>query len=105
MEEVTLTPRQITTTLRVNDDSTPHTVQVNRADTDTSPVLWRSCSGCLIDKRVLLFSAQAGISAVTAGFCMYQLATQHGCESQGLYSGILSLILGTWLPQPKVAGK
>ena len=96
MEEVTLTPRQITTG---PDDST------NRADTDTSPVLWRSCSGCLIDKRVLLFSAQAGISAVTAGFCMYQLATQHGCESQGLYSGILSLILGTWLPQPKVTGK
>ena len=92
-EEVTLTPRQIA----------PGPDPTNRADTDTSPVLWRSCSGCLIDKRVLLFTAQAGISAVTAGFCMYQLTTQHGCESQGLYSGILSLILGTWLPQPQVA--
>ena len=100
MEEVTLTSHQIAPTphsVQVNDDPT------NRADTDTSPVLWRSCSGCLIDKRVLLFTAQAGISAVTAGFCMYQLTTQHGCESQGLYSGILSLILGTWLPQPQVA--
>ena len=64
--------------------------------------LWRSCSGCLIDKRVLLFSVQATISAATAGFCMYQLATQPGCDSQGLYSGILSLVLGTWLPQPQV---
>ena len=75
-----------------------------RADPGADPVLWRSCSGCLVDKRILLFAAQAGISTATAGFCMYQLATQPGCESQGLYSGILSLILGTWLPQPKVSG-
>ena len=79
-------------------ETPPSSVQ---AETNT----WRSCSGCLIDKRVLLFAAQATVSVATSGFCMYQLATQPGCESQGLYSGILSLILGTWLPQPKVGGK
>ena len=58
-----------------------------------------------MDKRVLLFSVQAGISVAVCSFSMYQLASMDSCESQGLYSGILSLVLGTWLPQPKLIGK
>lgn len=65
--------------------------------------IWRSCCGMMIDKRVLLFSCQASISIMTLILCVYMLITyQADCDSNQLYSNILMMILGVWLPQPNL---
>ena len=62
---------------------------------------WRSC--CLtMDRGAALFCTQALISAGTIGLCTYQLINLENCEAQSLYSGVLTLILGAWLPTPKM---
>lgn len=63
--------------------------------------MWRSC--CFrVDKRALEFVAQTGIGLGTMVFCIYQLYTKTGCEEQQLYSGILTLLIGVYLPQPMI---
>jgi hypothetical protein len=61
---------------------------------------WRSCSGCLIDKNLLVFSSQLTISVTIIVFALYQLTVSRTCERDSLYAGIVSLILGCWLPSP-----
>ena len=65
-----------------------------------NPNNWRSCSGCICDKRILVFTSQLGISVTVVLFCMFQLYYSTSCERDSLYSGLLSLILGCWLPSP-----
>jgi hypothetical protein len=62
--------------------------------------LWRSCSGCLCDKNLLVFSSQLTISVTIIVFALYQLSVSRTCERDSLYAGIVSLILGCWLPSP-----
>ena len=64
---------------------------------------WRSCCGMAVDKRILLFSCQASISIITLTLCVYMLIThKEDCDSNQLYSNILMMILGVWLPQPNM---
>ena len=75
---------------------------INKTE-DPKRYLWRSCSGCDIDKRVLLFSCQASISLLTLTLCIYMLITnQDDCDSNQMYSNILMMLLGVWLPQPNM---
>ena len=63
---------------------------------------WTSC--CItMDKRAVLFFSQLGISVSIMGLCIYQLITHHdNCDSNQLYSGILTMLIGIHLPQPKL---
>ena len=62
---------------------------------------WDSC--CFkMDKRATMFFSQLAISALTMGFCIYQLVHLDNCEAQSLYSSILTLVLGVYLPSPKL---
>ena len=62
---------------------------------------WNSC--CFnLDKRAVVYFSQLGISLSTISFCIFQLTTLKSCEAQSLYSGILMVIVGTWLPQPQL---
>ena len=63
---------------------------------------YKSC--CLkTDKRALLFFSQLSISLITLLVCIYQLITHHDdCENNQLYSNILMMILGVWVPQPNM---
>lgn len=64
---------------------------------------WSSC--CFrLDKRAVVYFSQLGISLVTISFCIYQLVHLENCEAQSLYSGILMLVVGTWLPSPQLHG-
>ena len=65
--------------------------------------IWQSCCGLKADKRILLFRCQASISIITLTLCVYMLITyQDDCDSNQLYSNILMMILGVWLPQPNM---
>jgi hypothetical protein len=62
---------------------------------------WKSC--CVTaDKRAITFFAQFFISVIVLLFCMTQLIRHKECEAQSLYSGIMTLVVGTWLPQPEM---
>ena len=63
---------------------------------------WTSC--CLrTDKRAVVFFSQLTISLIVIFFCVYQLIHVEECEAQSLYSSILTLVLGTFLPSPKIS--
>tara|TARA_R110000796_G_scaffold4086_2_gene15572 strand:+ start:3790 stop:4128 length:339 start_codon:yes stop_codon:yes gene_type:complete len=62
---------------------------------------WKSC--CLrTDRRAVIFFSQLSISITVMGFCCVQLVRLENCEAQSLYSGLLSLVIGIHLPQPKI---
>ena len=64
-------------------------------------VIWRSC--CFrLDKRVVVFSSQLLISLMIISFSLFQLTKNDTCEHQQIYIGLLTMILGVYLPQPRV---
>ena len=62
---------------------------------------WTSC--CLeVDKNAVQFFSQLGISVGVISFCLYQLVHLTECEQQTAYSSLLTLVLGVWLPSPRM---
>lgn len=65
--------------------------------------MWRSCCGATIDKRAVVFFSQLLITLSVVILCIYQLIKHHdNCDSNQLYSGILSMVIGIYLPSPKI---
>ena len=62
---------------------------------------YKSCC-LLVDKRALQFFSQLTISLITIGFSISQLDISDSCEKDALYSGMMTLVVGTWLPQPSM---
>ena len=61
---------------------------------------WDSC--CIrADKRAISFFSQFFISILIISFCLCQLYRLDKCDSD-IYMNLLTLILGTWLPQPSM---
>ena len=63
--------------------------------------LWRSCC-TVVDSRVLQFMAQALLCTLVACFCMFMLTGTKECPDQQLYSGILTMVLGIFIPNPSI---
>ena len=62
---------------------------------------WTSC--CLtMDKRFVIFISQFSISLSVLGFSMYQLLTANTCDETQVYIGLVSTIIGIYMPQPKI---
>jgi hypothetical protein len=81
-----------------NQQLTEHQIE-NRIKLENT---WRSCC-LLVDRRALLFFSQLGISISVMGLCIFQLITHHDdCDSNQLYSGLLTMLIGIHLPQPKM---
>ena len=60
----------------------------------------RSCSGCLIDKRLLAFFTTLFISVSIIIFCIYKLYYSEECNSKNTWLGLLMFILGVWVKSP-----
>lgn len=61
---------------------------------------WRSC--CFsVDKNATVFISQLSVCIIVICFCMYQLLHSKSCEKDSLYSGLLTLILGIIIPNPR----
>lgn len=69
-----------------------------------SEATWTSC--CLrTDRAAVFFFSQLGISLLVMSFCLYQLSipqTVEALESRQYYSGTVTLIVGVWLPSPRM---
>ena len=63
---------------------------------------FKSCCGCNTDKRLLQFYSQLTFSLTTIAFCIAKLALSESCEHDSLYSGLLMMVVGTWLPSPSM---
>ena len=72
--------------------------EVNLLDRDNSN-RWESCC-FIIDRRVLIFVSQLLIGLIIIGFCIYKLSAND--ENPALYYGLLTFIIGVFLPSPKV---
>lgn len=64
--------------------------------------IWRSCCGLRLDKRLVLFLSQFSIAIIIIAFSLYRLHLDDSCESQQIYIGLITLIVGVFLPAPKV---
>jgi hypothetical protein len=63
---------------------------------------YKTCSGKMTDRRILMFLSQVGFGSMISIFCMYKLSGSSKCEDTGTYIGLLSAILGIFLPQPSI---
>ena len=62
---------------------------------------WRSF--CFeIDKRVLLFFSQFSVGLMVISFSLYQLNKDSSCENQQIYIGLLTMMVGIFLPAPRI---
>ncbi len=62
---------------------------------------WTSC--CLkMDKRAVAYFSQLGISAGICAFTIAMMAYNQDCDTFSRYSPLLTLIVGVWLPQPRM---
>jgi hypothetical protein len=61
---------------------------------------WKSCC-FVVQKDAIQFFSQLVISLLIITFCLFQLHYLDKCESAE-YMSLLTLVLGTWLPQPSM---
>ena len=73
----------------------PDSIQVRN-----QPVLWRSCSGCSTDPRLLRFSSSLVISLIIIIFCIIQISLSNSCEETNTFMSLLMFVIGVWLPSP-----
>ena len=62
---------------------------------------WKSC--CLVvDKFMMQFLAQVFVCVLVISFCMVQLFNKESCPDQQLYMSTLTLVLGVFVPAPRL---
>lgn len=63
--------------------------------------VWTSC--CVrVDKRAVSYITQVVFSGAIISFCIAMLATDQECPSFSRYSPLLTLVIGVWLPSPRM---
>lgn len=73
-------------------------VSTNEEEEDDEKQWSSCCFKCHV--QAVVFFSQLFISLVVIFFCITQLYLYNDCDTNQLYTGILTLVLGTWLPQP-----
>ena len=63
---------------------------------------WRSCSGCIIDKRSLTFFTTLGISLIIIAFCIFKLSLSPSCEDTNTWLALLMFVIGIWIKNPSI---
>ena len=65
---------------------------------------WKSC--CMVlDRRAVQYFTQISIIAGTMGFSIAQLYRNDTCEGQQTYLGLLTMLIGILIPNPKFSDK
>ena len=64
---------------------------------------YKSCCGGNTDRRLLQFYSQLTFSLITVIFSVTKLALSTSCDQDSLYSGLLMIVIGTWLPSPRLS--
>jgi len=63
---------------------------------------WRSCSGCIIDKRSLTFFTTLCISLIIIAFCIVKLSLTTSCEETNTWLALLMFVIGIWIKNPSM---
>ena len=62
---------------------------------------WKSC--CVtVDRRAVSFFSQLILSVAVVAFCITMLATNQDCPTFSRWSPLLLLIVGIWVPAPRM---
>ena len=73
-------------------------VRIHSNDVDEQQL--KTCCGPTSDRRLLIFIGSLSISLIVLIFSCYKLASTTDCVLTSVYVGLLSLILGLWMPTP-----
>jgi Na+-translocating ferredoxin:NAD+ oxidoreductase RnfA subunit len=73
----------------------------DKIQTRTNEISW-IVNSYILDRRAVIYLTHVCISMIMIIFCMYQLIELNECHSQQLYSTLLTLIIGIYLPSPAV---
>lgn len=77
------------------------TLQTREKEKLETPYIWKSC--CFqADKRIVLFLSQFSIGLMVICFSLYQLNKDNTCEHQQVYVGLLTMMVGVFLPAPRI---
>lgn len=78
-------------------------LELNVATPENDPnTVWKSC--CFdIDKEAVVYFTVYVLIVIVVLFCFYQLIQLQDCHAQQAYLGVLTMILGILLPQPKIS--
>lgn len=60
------------------------------------------CCKTDIDKRLIEFITQTTMCGVVLAFCIHSLIHSPSCEEASMWSSLLSLVLGVFIPGPKM---
>ena len=83
----------------VNNSLIQHAIE---ADTLKAENTWKSM--CLeMDKRAVQYFTQMLIIAGIMGFCIHKVGTDSSCVAQQSYTGLLTLLIGIVVPNPKLS--
>jgi hypothetical protein len=83
--------------IQIADRTREHKIEVENAKYDNT---WESA--CFkVDRRAIQYLTQILIILGTMSFSIAQLIRLDDCESQGAYLGLLTMLIGLLLPNPK----
>ena len=74
-----------------------------REKKESIPYMWRSCSGCRIDPRILGFFSSFFISILIIVFSIIKISLSESCEETNTFMALLMFVLGVWMPHPTVS--
>ena len=74
-------------------------VKIDVVPADNSPTVWKSM--CLtMDRNATVYFTQIIIICGIMTFAIYKLSTNESAESQTIYMGLLTMMIGLALPNP-----
>ena len=77
--------------------------QITRTEQNNNLERYTWKSGCFqADKRVVIFFSQFTICLMVISFSLYQLNKDNSCEHQQIYIGLLTMMVGIFLPAPRI---
>ena len=100
LSEIIHSPKKLS---RVNSRDLLHMERVIKIEDEhiKNENTWKSC--CLTaDKRFVVFITQFSISIIILSFSMYKLLTASTCDETQVYIGLITMIIGVYMPQPTI---
>jgi hypothetical protein len=81
--------------------TTKETILNQNENNNLERYIWKSF--CFeIDRRVVIFFSQFSIGIMVISFSLYQLNKDSSCENQQIYVGLLTMMVGIFLPAPRI---
>lgn len=71
--------------------------------TNADPNMWICCRQRPTDSRLLKYLITVFTILILMAFCIVMLIKNESCESQQAYLGLLTLLIGVMMPNPKPA--